>query len=78
MMEYVPMISYFLTNEMRLLCGLFLVASVMHFLPKRKFRPLTKSSQRSIKKKKPKKPKGKGSPHVEYNYINTTRKKTRR
>ena len=36
MMEYVPMISYFLTNEMRLLCGLFLVARVMHFLPKRK------------------------------------------
>ena len=28
--------------------------------------------------KKPKKPKGKGSPHVEYKYINTTRKKTRR
>ena len=26
----------------------------------------------------PKKPKGKGSPHVEYKYINTTRKKTRR
>ena len=28
--------------------------------------------------KNPKKPKGKDSPHVEYNYINTTRKKTRR
>ena len=28
--------------------------------------------------KNPKKPKGKGIPHVEYNYINTTRKKIRR
>ena len=28
--------------------------------------------------KNPKKPKGKDSPHVEYKYINTTRKKTRR
>ena len=28
--------------------------------------------------KSPQKPKGKGTPHVEYNYINTTRKKTRR
>ena len=28
--------------------------------------------------KKPKKPKGKGGPHVEYKYINTTIKKPRR
>lgn len=41
-------------------------------------RPLTKSSQRSIFLKEPKKPKGKDSSHVEYNYINTTRKKPRR
>ena len=34
--------------------------------------------QSTVNLKKPKKPKGKGSPHVEYNYINTTRKKTRR
>ena len=34
-MEYISTISYFLTNEMRLLLGLFLVAKVMNFLPKR-------------------------------------------
>jgi hypothetical protein len=34
--------------------------------------------QSTVNLKKPKKPKGKGSPHVEYKYINTTRKKTRR
>ena len=42
------------------------------------FRPLTNPSQRSIFLKNPKKPKGKGSPHVEYKHINTTRKKIRR
>ena len=41
-------------------------------------RPLTNPSQRSIFLKNPKKPKGKGSPHVEYKHINTTRKKIRR
>ena len=35
MMEYISTISYFLTNEMRLFLGLFLVAKVMNFLPKR-------------------------------------------
>ena len=35
MMEYISAISYFLTNEMRLFLGLFLVAKVMNFLPKR-------------------------------------------
>ena len=45
---------------------------------RRGLRPLTNPSQRSILLKNPKKPKGKGSPHVEYNYINTTRKKIRR
>lgn len=35
MMEYIPTISYFLTNEMRLFLGLFLVAKVMNFRPKR-------------------------------------------
>ena len=37
-----------------------------------------KPRQRSNFLKEPEKPKGKGTPHVEYNYINTTRKKTRR
>ncbi len=35
MMECIPMISYFLTNEMRLFFGLFLVAKVINFLPER-------------------------------------------
>lgn len=35
MMEYISAISYFLTNEVRLFLGLFLVAKVMNFLPKR-------------------------------------------
>ena len=35
MMEYISTISYFLTNEMRLFLGLFLVAKVMNFRPKR-------------------------------------------
>lgn len=35
MMEYISTISYFLTNEMRLFLGLFIVAKVMNFLPKR-------------------------------------------
>ena len=35
MMEYISTISYFLTNEMRLFLGLFLVAKVMNFLPKK-------------------------------------------
>ena len=34
-MECIPMISYFLTNEMRLFFGLFLVAKVINFLPER-------------------------------------------
>ena len=34
-MEYISAISYFLTNEVRLFLGLFLVAKVMNFLPKR-------------------------------------------
>ena len=34
-MEYISTISYFLTNEMRLFLGLFLVAKVMNFRPKR-------------------------------------------
>ena len=36
MMEGIPTISYFLTNEMRLFLGLFLVAKVMNFLPERR------------------------------------------
>ena len=36
MMEYIPIISYFLTNEMRLFLGLLLVAKVMNFLPERR------------------------------------------
>ena len=36
MMEWIQMISYFLTNELRLFLGLFLAAKVMDFLPKRK------------------------------------------
>ena len=35
MMEYISAISYFLTNEVRLFLGLFLVAKVMNFLPKK-------------------------------------------
>lgn len=35
-MEWIQMISYFLTNELRLFLGLFLAAKVMDFLPKRK------------------------------------------
>ncbi len=35
-MGYIPMISYFLTNEMRLFIGLFLAAKVMDFFPERK------------------------------------------
>lgn len=35
MMEYISTISYFFTNEMRLFLGLFLVAKVMNFRPKR-------------------------------------------
>ncbi len=35
-MGYIPMISHFLTNEMRLFIGLFLAAKVMDFLPERK------------------------------------------
>ena len=34
MMEYISAISYFLTNEVRLFLGLFLVAKVMNFLQK--------------------------------------------
>ena len=34
-MEYISAISYFLTNEVRLFLGLFLVAKVMNFLPKK-------------------------------------------
>ena len=37
-----------------------------------------KPRQRSNFLKEPEKPKGKSPPHVEYKYINTTRKKTRR
>ena len=44
----------------------------------RTLRPLTNLSQRSLFLKNPKKPKGKGSLHVEYKHINTTRKKIRR
>ena len=35
MMEYILAISYFFTNEVRLFLGLFLVAKVMNFLPKK-------------------------------------------
>ena len=35
MMEYISAISYFLTNEVRLFLGIFLVAKVMNFLPKK-------------------------------------------
>ena len=35
MMEYISAISYFFTNEVRLLLGLFLVVKVMNFLPKK-------------------------------------------
>ena len=35
MMEYISAISYFFTNEVRLFLGLFLVAKVMNFLPKK-------------------------------------------
>ena len=35
MMEYISAISYFLTNEMRLFLGLFLVAKAMNFQPER-------------------------------------------
>lgn len=35
MMEYISAISYFFTNEVRLLLGLFLVVNVMNFLPKK-------------------------------------------
>ncbi len=35
MMEYISTISYFFTNEMRLFLGLFLVAKVMNFRPKK-------------------------------------------
>lgn len=34
-MEYISAISYFLTNEVRLFLGIFLVAKVMNFLPKK-------------------------------------------
>ncbi len=35
MMEYISAISYFLTNEVRLFLGIFLVAKVMNILPKK-------------------------------------------
>ena len=35
-MECIPMISYFLTNEIRLFLGLFLAAKVTNFLPERR------------------------------------------
>ena len=35
MMECISAISYFFTNEVRLFLGLFLVAKVMNFLPKK-------------------------------------------
>lgn len=35
MMEYISAISHFLTNEVRLFLGIFLVAKVMNFLPKK-------------------------------------------
>ena len=37
MMGYIPMISYFLTNEMRLFIGLFLAAKVMDFFRKERY-----------------------------------------
>lgn len=36
MMDYIAMISYFLTNEMRLLLGLLFITKVMNFLPKKR------------------------------------------
>ena len=47
-------------------------------LPAAKFQIVDKPQSTVNFLKNPKKPKGKGIPHVEYKHINTTRKKIRR